>query len=118
MTWQLKANATECILTERDPNRCWGKLLEIITRAADKHCPLVKLNITYRTAEYVTSDIIELQPDRDYFKNKSELTNDPGNCFIVECLTKKARLEVRKAKSKYCLDQIIKHKQDHKRFYR
>ena len=65
----------------------------------------------------MNSELLELQKDRDYFIQKSEITRDPGDKFIAECMVRKARNEVQKAKSRHCLDQINKYKQNPKRLW-
>ena len=51
---------------------------------------------------------LQLQQGRDYFIQKSEITGDPGDYFIAKCMVRKAR----NAKSRHCLDQISKYKQN------
>ena len=90
----------------------------MIIEVADKHCPLVKLNIRNKSAEYLTAELLELQLDRDYFVHKAEHSRDPGDQFIAKCMVKKARTEIRKAKSKYFLDLLTINKQNPKKFWR
>ena len=61
---------------------------------------------------------MELQQDRDYFVQKFERTKYPGDGFIARCMIRKARLEVRKAKSRYYHDQLILHKQNPRKCWR
>ena len=114
----LTNNDRRKVLDEKDPNACWALLWEWMQEAADKHCPLIKINIRNKTAEYLTSELIELQHDRDYFVHKAEQTKDPGDVFVAKCMTKKARTEIRKAKSKHFLDLIEKNKQNPNKFWR
>ena len=114
----LSDNDRTEVLTETDTNKCWALLWDWMQKAADKHCPLVKMDIRKKSADYLTSELIELQNDRDYFINKAEQSNDPGDWFIAKCMVRKARTEVRKAKSTYYLDLINSNKQNPKKFWR
>ena len=114
----LKANDRTKIISEKDPNKCWSLLWECMQRAADKHCPLVKMNIRTKPADYLTNELIELQQDRDYFVQKAEQTKDPGDWFIAKCMIKQARTEIRKAKSNFYRELIIKNRQNPKKFWR
>ena len=118
---QLKAtldnSLTEQILTMEDPNQCWGKLEEIITTALNKHCPLKEIKIRNKTAPFVNSELINLQSDRDHFFNKAEWSGELGDKFVADCLAKKAKTEVRRAKANYFLNQAIIHGQNRKKFW-
>ena len=109
---------TKSILNENDPNQCWEKILRIITRAADALCPIIELRIRDNTPDYLNKELLELQHDRDYFAKKADVTGDPGDRFISGCIKRKARTEVRKAKSNFCQRQIELHKKEHKKLWR
>ena len=118
VTNTLISNDRTRALNTKDPNDCWAILQDWTQKAADKHCPLIKMDIRNKSAEYITNELIELQKDRDYFKQKADQTNDPGDIFIAKCMIRKARSEIRKAKSRYYKDQIDKNKQNPKKFWR
>ena len=100
-----------------NPNECWKNIESYITRAVDKHCPLIEMKIKATSAPFITNELIELQNDRDYFVQKADQSNDPGDRFIANCMAKVARKEVRKAKANYFLNQAIVHNQNNKKFW-
>ena len=110
--------STEAIFDESDPNNCWEKLYSLIIKVADELCPIVEMRVRENTPEYLTRELIELQHDRDYFVKKAEETCDPGDIFIAGCIKRKARTEIRKAKSSYCQKQIDLHKKDHRKMWK
>lgn len=85
---------------------------------ADELCPLVELRIRIESASFLNPELVDLQRDRDYFVKKAELTKDLGDEFIASCLKKRARNEVRIAKSRYYHNQAIRYNRDPKNFWR
>lgn len=114
----LITNDKEEIFKEKNPNQCWSKLFDMIVKAADIICPIVEIRIRENTAEYLNKELQELQNDRDYFYQKADITDDPCDRFVSDCLKTKARIEVRKAKASYCQRQIEFHKKEHRKLWR
>ena len=108
---------TEDLLRIQDPNLCWAELHGIITNAADALCPLHEIQIRVNTAPYLTSELLELQKDREYFVQKADLSRDPGDRFIANCMIKKTRLEVRRAKSNYHKTQVMRYRKNPRKFW-
>ena len=50
-----------------------------IKKIADEHYPLVELKLRINIARYLNDELIELQQDGDYFRQKIERTKDPGD---------------------------------------
>ena len=117
LTETLQTHATGQILNEIDPNKCWDRLEDCINKAADLHCPLIQMKMRNTSAPFVNKELRELQSDRDYFTEKADLSGDPGDRFVANCMTKVAKQQVRKAKAEYFLNQAIIHNQDHKKFW-
>ena len=99
------------LLAQYDPNQCWQMIYETLGKAANEHCPQVQSRLRTNTTGHLNDELIELQQDRDYLRQKSERTNDPEDKSIAKCIIKKMRNEVRKAKARYCQDQLYKHRQ-------
>ena len=118
---QLRTTLTQHTLNQAQqgntPNHIWEELEQYINSAIDKHCPMVKIKIRAKSAPFITSELINLQNDRDYFTKKADLSRDPGDRFIATCLAKVARKEIRKAKANYYLNQAVIHNQNHKKFW-
>ena len=93
----------------QDPNECWGEMLKVITAAADSLCPIHLIKIRDNTAPFLNKELIELQRDRDYFVQKADISGEGGDRFIANCMIKRARTEVRRAKAEYHKNQVIKH---------
>ena len=106
------------IMAATDPNECWTKINTILTDIADKLCPLAETRIRTHTAEFLNDELLELQRDRDYFVNKADCTGDEGDRFIADCMIKKARKEIKKAKASYFKRQAIAYNQNTKKFWR
>ena len=104
-------------LYQQNPNECWETILLVINKAIDKHCPLIQMRIRNTSAPYITSEILNLQSDRDYFANKADISLVPGDRFIANCMAKVVRREIRKAKAKYFLNQAIIFNQEPKKFW-
>lgn len=113
----LKENIVNKNINRLDPNAYWNDLEDCINKAADKHCPIVKMKIRNTSAPFINKELRELQSDRDYFCEKADLSQQPGDRFIANCLIKIARKEVKKAKAEYFLNQAIKYNQNHKKFW-
>ena len=62
--------------------------------------------------------MLELQHDRDYFAEKADYTRDPGDIFISDCIARRARIEVRKAKSNHCKIQVEILQQQQRKLWR
>lgn len=89
------------VIYERDPNKCYDILEKLVDSAADELCPLTEMRIRVNSVEYLNAELLELQKDRDYFVHKAEVSQDPGDWFIAECLKRKARSENERARSNY-----------------
>ena len=113
----ISNSLTDQIFTIEDPNQCWEKIEEIITVALNKHCPIKEIKVRNKTAPFVNSELINLQNDRDHYAQKADCTCDPCDQFVADCLMKKAKAEIRKAKANYFLNQAIIHGQNPKKFW-
>ena len=51
------------------------------------------MRIHINSAEYLNTELLELQKDRDYFARKADTTGDIGDRFISGCMMKTARAE-------------------------
>ena len=100
-----------------DPNECWDELLRVITAAADALCPIHEIQIRDCTAPFLNKELLELQKDRDYFVNKADLSGEPGDRFIANCMITRARSEVRRAKAEYYKSQAIKYLKNPRKFW-
>ena len=108
---------TQFITDIEDPNECWEELHKIIVKAANALCPIQSFKIRDNTAPFLNKELIELQKDRDYFVNKADVSMEPGDRFIANCMVKRARTEVRKAKADYYKVQVFKHKKNPRKFW-
>ena len=113
----LRENISKQKINHLDPNAYWDELVNCINKAADKHCPMVKMKIRDTSAPFINKELRELQSDRDYFCEKADLSQEPGDRFIANCMIKIARKQVKKAKADYFLNQAIIHNQNHKKFW-
>ena len=104
--------------SQMGPNEYYKKIEEAILKAADRLCPVSEMRIRLHTAPYINDDLIDMQRDRDYFVKKADISMNPGDRFVANCLIKKTNKEVRKAKSTYYLNQAIKLNQNHAKFWR
>lgn len=108
---------TSHIFEITDPNQCWTELEKIITAAADKVCPIKELKIRIETVKYLNSRLLELQKDRDYFVGKADLSGEPGDRFISNCLVKQAKSEIDKARANHYKELADEHDQNDTKFW-
>ena len=92
-------------MDEKKPNIVYDIIEKNILRAANQLCPMVEMKIRIYTAPYINDEIISMQRDRDYFVKKADISMDPGDRFIANCLIKRTIKEVSKAKSIYYCNQ-------------
>ena len=62
---------------------CWQLLYSMIINDADKHCPMIKMDVRLSIEEYLNNECLDLMQDRDYFVQKYENTKDAGDGFIA-----------------------------------
>ena len=97
----------------QDLNECWLVLYTV----ADELCPVKELKIRIHTEEYLTSDLLDLQNDRDYFADKADWSGDPGDKFISKCMMSITRAAVDKARAAHNKMLIKQHGRNSKKFW-
>ena len=115
---KLATYNTENIINSADPNECCRLLEELIYKALDELCPLKEMRMRINSAEYLNTELLELQKDRDYFARKADTTGDIGDRFISGCLMKRARAENERARSNHYLNLAIQHEKQDKKLWR
>ena len=101
-----------------DPSQAWEEMSRIITREADKQCPLRTYKIRHKKPCWLTNEILEIMKDRDYFYQKAKRTNSEDDWNIAKFHRNQTNFNVRKAKADYIKDQLRNSEGNSSKFWR
>ena len=90
----------------------------IITREADRQCPVRTYKLKHNKPCWLTNEIIEQMKDRDYFYQKAKQTNSEDDWNIAKFHRNQTNFNVRIAKAEYIKDQLRNNEGNSAKFWR
>ena len=101
-----------------DPSQAWEVMQNIITKEADKMCPVKTFKIRNSKPCWLTNELIEQMKDRDYFYRKAKRTNNEDDWNIAKFHRNGVNFNIRKAKAEYIKEQLKNNEGNSSEFWR
>ena len=87
-------------------NMAWKYLVQIITRCANKLCPLRNVKSKSSNTPWITNEILEAMHDRNYYFELFKTSNDPDILLKAKVLRAEVKKAIRNAKTEYIKNQL------------
>ena len=95
---------------------CWDILLNRVSIAIDRMCPLKTFKFAREKPLWLTNEIIELMKDRDYAATKAAHSKKDEDLLAARRLRNTTNAIVRSAKEEYTKEQLERHKSNPNKF--
>ena len=100
------------------PADAWNFLLGKLVSVLDEMCPIKTYHIKNYRPEWMTSNLLDLIRDRDYFYKKAKKSGDKDMWNIAKYLRNVANTSIRHAKRDFILRELEQNESNAKKFWK
>ena len=100
------------------PNELWKVMKEYIVKSIDKQCPLKTLSVRDNKEPWLTTELIELLHDKDYFRKRAKKSGRVEDWEDARLMRDTVNTTLRQAKQEYVKDSLKRHEKDAQKFWK